>query len=93
MAAAGLIVTTRGSEGGIALARPASEISLLEVVEAMEGPVALNQCVTEPGFCPLTPTCNVHPAWVHAHSVIRTHLQGITFDQLAGKKEESSWTH
>lgn len=93
LAAAGLIVTTRGSDGGIALARPPSQISLLEVVEAMEGPVALNQCVTEPGFCPLTPTCSVHVAWVHAHAVIRTHLQGITFDQLAGKKEESSWTH
>ncbi len=93
LAAAGLIVTTRGSDGGISLARPASEISLLEVVEAMEGPMALNQCVTEPGICPLVPACSVHVAWVHARDVIRTHLQGITFDQLAGKKEDTSWTH
>ena len=93
LAAAGLVVTTRGSEGGISLARPAGEISLLDVVEAMEGPMALNQCVVEPGICPLVPVCNVHVAWVHARDVIRTHLQGITFDQLAGKKEESPWTH
>ncbi len=93
LAAAGLIVTTRGNEGGIALARPASQISLLEVVEAMEGPVALNQCVVEPGICPLVPACTVHGAWVYARDVIRTHLQSITFDQLAGKKEESPWTH
>lgn len=93
LAAAGLIVTTRGSEGGISLARPPSEISLLQVVEAMEGTLALNQCVVEPGICPLEPSCNVHTAWVYAQHVIRTHLQGITFDQLAGKKEESSWTH
>ncbi len=93
LAAANLVVTTRGSEGGISLARPASEISLLEVVEAMEGPLALNQCVVEPGICPLVPACNVHVAWVHARDIIRTHLQEITFDQLAGKKEESPWTH
>lgn len=93
LAAAGLIVTTRGSDGGISLARPASEISLLELVEAMEGPMALNQCVVEPDICPLVPACNVHLAWVHAHDVIRSHLRGITFDELAGKKEESPWTH
>jgi Rrf2 family protein len=93
LAAAGLVVTARGNEGGISLARPAGEISLLEVVEAMEGPMALNQCVVEPGICPLVPACNVHVAWVHARDVIRTHLQCITFDQLAGKKEESPWTH
>ncbi len=93
LAAAGLIVTTRGSDGGIVLARPPSQISLLEVVEAMEGTLALNQCVVEPDICPLVPACNVHVAWVHAQEVIRTHLQGITFDLLAGKKEESSWTH
>jgi Rrf2 family protein len=93
LATAGLIVTTRGSEGGISLARPASEISLLQVVEAMEGPMALNQCVVQPDICPLVPACNVHVAWVHARDVIRTHLEGITFDQLAGKKEESPWTH
>jgi Rrf2 family protein len=93
LAGANLIVTTRGSEGGLSLARPANEISLLQVVEAMEGPLALNQCVVEPGICPLVPACNVHVAWEHARDVIRTHLQGITFDQLAGKKEESPWTH
>jgi Rrf2 family protein len=93
LAAANMIVTTRGSDGGIRLARPAGEISLLQVVEAMEGPMVLNQCVVEPGICPLVPSCNVHVAWMHARDVIRTHLQGITFDQLAGKKEESPWTH
>jgi Rrf2 family protein len=93
LAAANLVVTTRGSEGGLSLARPASEISLLQVVEAMEGPLALNQCVVEPGICPLVPACTVHVAWEHARDVIRTHLHGITFDQLAGKKEESPWTH
>lgn len=92
LAAAGFVVTARGSEGGIALARPASDISLLEVVEALEGPLALNQCVVEASICPLVPACNIHEAWVHARDVIRSHLQQITFEQLAGQKEVSPWT-
>lgn len=83
LASAGLIVTTRGSEGGIALARPAEQISLLEVVEAMEGPVALNVCTVQESACPLVPACNVHNAWVYARGLLRDHLQQITFDQLA----------
>lgn len=83
LAAAGLIVTTRGSEGGITLARPAAEISLLEVVEALEGPVALNICTVQEAACPLVPECNVHSAWVVARGLLREHLQLITFDKLA----------
>jgi Rrf2 family protein len=92
LAGAGFIITTRGSEGGIVLARPASDISLLDVVEAMEGPLALNQCVVEETICPLVPTCSIHETWVHARNLIRSHLQQITFEQLAGKKEDSPWT-
>jgi Rrf2 family protein len=93
LAAAGIVQTTRGSEGGIALARPAAEISLLQVVEAMEGPLALNRCAVEPHTCPLSPTCSVHEVWCRAKDIIRLHLDQITFEQLAGKKEQSSWTH
>jgi Rrf2 family protein len=93
LAAAGIIQTTRGSEGGIELARPAAEISLLHVVEAMEGPLALNRCAVEPHTCPLSPACSVHEAWCRAKDIIRLHLDQITFEQLAGNKEQSSWTH
>lgn len=93
LAAAGIIQTMRGTEGGIELARPAAEISLLQVVEAMEGPLALNRCAVEPHTCPLSPACAVHNAWCQAKDIIRQHLDQITFEQLAGKKEHSSWTH
>jgi len=43
---AGLLASQRGARGGLALARPASEISMLEIVEAIEGPIALNRCTT-----------------------------------------------
>jgi Rrf2 family protein len=93
LAAAGIIATTRGTEGGIELARPAAEISLLEVVEAMEGPLALNRCAVEPHTCPLSSACSIHEAWCQAKDIIRLHLDQITFEQLAGKKERTSWTH
>jgi Rrf2 family protein len=78
-----LITTTRGREGGIALARPASEISLLDVTRAMEGEIALNTCVIEPTECPLMQVCSVHEVWVEAHAQLVAHLAQATFDQLA----------
>ncbi len=89
LSAAGLVITTRGSEGGIALARPPDQISLLEVVEALEGPLALNACTVEPEICPLIPVCTVHDAWIHARQLLRNTLAQVTFDKLANRKEVS----
>lgn len=90
LSAAGLVVTVRGSEGGISLARPTDQISLLDVVEAFEGPLVLNACTVEPNICPLIPVCTVHEAWVHARKLLRDTLAQITFDKLANRKEVPS---
>lgn len=87
LSASGLVLTTRGSEGGIALARPPDQISLLEVVEAFEGPLALNVCTIEPTACTLIPVCTVHEAWVNARELLRNTLAQITFDKLTNRKE------
>ena len=78
-----LVTATRGNLGGISLARPASEISLLDVVEAIDGPAVLNICTEDPGSCPLMPNCTVHEAWVVSRRMLETHLRKVTFDQLA----------
>jgi len=85
LSAAGLLTTTRGSDGGITLARPADEISLLEVVEAIDGPLMLNICTEDPQFCPLMPACTVHEAWVDARHLLTTQLTQVTFDKLAAR--------
>ena len=85
LGAAKLVTTTRGSGGGLALARPASEISLQDVVEAMEGPVALNTCVIYPRECPLAQVCPVHEAWASARAALTRELSQTTFDQLAAR--------
>jgi Rrf2 family protein len=84
---AGLIKTTRGNNGGITLGRPAGEISLLDVVQAVEGAVALNPCTiaprNDPDTCPFIPTCPVHDAWMQARATLVRELSQVTFDRLA----------
>lgn len=75
---AGLLDSQRGARGGLFLAREASEISLLEIIEAIEGPIALNRCTTDPPQCERTQDCPVHPVWQQAQSHL-VHLLETTF--------------
>lgn len=83
LVAAGFLRSRRGKGGGFALARSPAEISLLEVVEAIDGPVALNRCTLEPQECPLLPQCSVHEAWMDARRLLRDYLNLLTFRELA----------
>lgn len=58
----GLVRSTRGPRGGYALGRPASEITFLEVIEAVEGPIALNVCLDDEG-CGREPDCTMVAVW------------------------------
>ena len=83
LAGAGILRTVRGAGGGVRLARPASEVSLLDVLRAVEGGVVLNKCVDTPDFCPNTPSCPVHRAWTDATRQLEDHLANVRFDRLA----------
>jgi Rrf2 family protein len=83
LANAQLILTTRGSNGGLSLARPSKEISLLDVVQVMEGPLALNACAVNPEACPLMQVCSVHEVWVKTRAALVAELSQATFDKLA----------
>ncbi len=85
---AGFLKSQRGKNGGFSLARSPSEISLLEVIEAIEGPIALNRCTVEPQQCPLVPHCPVHEQWVAARDVLRKYLGQINFQRLAERGVE-----
>lgn len=80
---AGILNTTRGGGGGISLACPPEQISLLDVVEGMEGPPILNTCVRDPEICPLIEQCTVHLAWVQASDMVMDYLRSTTFASLA----------
>lgn len=83
LAGAGILRTVRGAGGGVRLARPASEISLLDVLRAVEGGLVLNKCVDTPQFCPVTPSCPVHTAWTDATRQVESYLADVRFDRLA----------
>lgn len=85
LSAAGLLHTTRGARGGVTLARSPSEISLLEIVEAIDGPVMLNQCATDPSECPLGETCVVRDAWCEAQADLVGRLARTKFGELIAK--------
>jgi Rrf2 family protein len=80
-----LIDTSRGARGGVKLARPGGEISLLEVVEAIDGPIALNDCTVSPGKCDNAEFCPLHDIWQEAQDDLVAKLRNTTFDKYLKK--------
>jgi len=80
----GLVQSWRGTGGGFTLGRAADAISLLEIVEALEGPIVLNRCLWGRGICDRENFCPVHPVWQQLQGQIRGLLRGVTLAQLAG---------
>ncbi len=74
---AGLLDSQRGARGGLSLARPSSEISMLEIVEAIEGPIAVNRCTATPVQCDKVDHCAIHPVWQQAQDYL-VHLLKMT---------------
>jgi Rrf2 family protein len=83
LGAAGILRTTRGAGGGISLARPASQISLFDIVQTMEGDLTFNACVANPGACPLAVVCPARVAWTKITGQISGALKSVRFDRLA----------
>jgi len=81
---AGLLRATRGSGGGLKLARPAAAISLADIVEAVEGPIALTPCVEHGRHdCALEACCSVRPHWGVVNETLRGALAGVPLTRLA----------
>ena len=80
---AGLAVSQRGAHGGFSLARPSSEITIREIVEAVDGPIALNGCVLWPEGCQRSGGCRMHEVWVLAQERMMEVLGQVTLAELA----------
>lgn len=88
LVAAGLLSTTRGAGGGLKLARAASDISLAQIIEAVEGPIALTPCVDKGrADCSLEQGCAVRPHWPIVNDALRGALAGVPLSRLAGLHE------
>lgn len=86
LAKSGIIQIRQGARGGYRLTRPPSEINLLQVVEAVDGDIFLNECVMSFESCPRSPFCGVHQVWQKARQRLRDTLAEADFEQL-GREE------
>ncbi len=85
LAASGLLTSARGTGGGFLLARPPEAISLADIVEAVEGPIALTACVDgQRHDCGLEGACRVKPHWGVVNDTIRGALGGVSLASLSG---------
>ena len=81
----GLVKSYRGTGGGFMLGRPADKITLLDVVEAVEGQIVPNRCVQNGIDCDRSINCNVHPVWMNVQFQVRGILDKITLKELADR--------
>ena len=82
LAHAGLVEGFRGASGGYRLARPADQIALIAIVEAIEGPLGMTECSGEHSSCELEPHCGVQSHWRRINDVIAEALGGITLADM-----------
>lgn len=81
----GLVMSFAGSGGGFCLNLDPEHVTLLQVIEAMEGPTQLNLCLGTERSCERKPSCPVHPVWRKAQVAITQVLGGVTIAELAGE--------
>ncbi len=82
-----ILTAVAGPTGGYSLSRPASEITLLEVTEAAEGPTTLESCVLRGGPCDWVSACPVHETWWRAQTALRERLAATTFADMVAIDE------
>lgn len=90
LTAAGLTRSTQGRHGGYALARPPEGIGLTEIIETVEGPIALTECSGQLGLCGIQDSCLTHRHWLVVNRAFREALAGIRLADLAGPTPSST---
>ena len=81
----GFLHSLRGTRGGYALARPASEIPVAAVIDALEGPIALTECSAHPGACERELRCLVRAPWQRINRVLRAALECVRLSELVAE--------
>ena len=79
----GLLVSHRGAKGGYSLARPPEQITVPQMIAALEGPIGLTECTVHPGACPQELSCHVREPWQRINQAVRDALSRITLADLA----------
>ena len=91
--AAGLVKSIRGSKGGYSLGRPPSEICLYDVVETLEGPLNLLECLHDANVCQKVPSCVTRDIWREVSDSISKIFYSVTLEDMVNRKIEKEGHH
>jgi Rrf2 family protein len=90
--AAGLVKSTRGARGGVLLLKPPSEIKLSEVVQLLEGSIALVDCVNDPKVCHRSASCVTRDIWIEMKRAMSQVLDSTTLQDLVERQRQKGQT-
>lgn len=82
LSVAGLLRTSRGARGGVSLARSPEDIAVLDVIEAIDGPILLNECVLDRSACTFGESCLLRPIFCDAQAELVSRLAKTTFGEI-----------
>lgn len=82
LARAGLVTSVRGARGGYLLSRAPQAISLVDIIDAMDGPIGMTECSVTPGLCAQENGCAVRANWQRVNRIVLDALREITLDQM-----------
>jgi Rrf2 family protein len=91
--AAGLVKSIRGSKGGYSLGRLPSEICLYDVVETLEGPLNLLECLHDAKVCQKVPSCVTRDIWKEVSEAISKIFYSVTLEDMVNRKREKEGHH
>jgi Rrf2 family protein len=83
-----IVRSSQGVAGGFELVNKPDKVNILEVIEAIQGPTAVNVCAVDEHNCDLSSTCPVHPVWVELREDIENKLKKESFAKLATRKQK-----
>jgi len=84
----GIVRSTQGITGGFELVNKPGKVNVLEVIETIQGPAAMNVCAVDERNCDLSSTCPVHPVWVELRENIEKRLKKENFAKLMARKQK-----
>ena len=85
---AGLVKSVRGSKGGYSLAKSPSEIRLGDLVEILDGPIHLTECLSDPEGCPRSPFCVTREIWEDVSNSVSQILHSMTLEEMVNRRKE-----
>jgi FeS assembly SUF system regulator len=88
LAQGGLLTSQRGAKGGYTLARRPEDVNVAEIIDALEGPIALMECSVGPGHCDQETCCPVRDPWQRINQAILETLNHVTLRELVGEPQE-----